>query len=444
VTGAAENDYLSQSVPVGVLTNGTNTVAVEVHNRSGSSDVSFDLELEPTLAPGDQVAPSQPQNLREAGVTASTVDLAWDASTDNVGVTGYRITRNAAVAATVDGLSWTDTGRTPGATYTYTVTALDAAGNASAASEPLAVTMPPDTTQPSAPGSVSADPAPSGTRVDLSWTAATDDVAVAGYQVLRDGVQLGGDTTARTYADTTAQPGTTYTYAVLAVDAAGNAGPTSEVTVTTPTAPPPDPVLHAETWSADNGSPWPSAWNTSTKSGVVDVQGGAGRLRLTNTSGAFARATLTGVSPVRNTDLLFSYQWSSATARSSFNVYVRGSGGWQNGNRPMTGYGLNFVSDSSRVTVQKNVGGVLTNIDAVPTAQPVGTGKRWVRLRVVGDQLMFRTWAGPDEPSGWTWSGTDASIAGPGAVYLTHVQQGTSAQERNVLVDDLTLREGTG
>jgi hypothetical protein len=305
--------------------------------------------------------------------------------------------------------------------------------------------MPADTTQPSAPGSVSANTAPSGTRVDLSWTAATDDVAVAGYQVLRDGVQLGSDTTARTYSDTTAQPGTTYTFAVRAMDAAGNVGPPSEVTVTTPTAPAPDPVLHAETWSTPNGSPWPSAWSTSAKSGVVDVQGGAGRLRLTSTSGAFARATLTGASPVRDTDLLFSYQWSTATARSSFNVYVRGSGGWQNGNRPMTGYGLNFVSDSSRVTVQKNVGGVLTNIDALPTAQPVGTGKRWVRLRVVGDQLMFRTWAtGSSEPSGWTWSGTDASIAGPGAVYLTHVQQGTSAQERNVLVDDLTLSERTG
>jgi trimeric autotransporter adhesin len=143
ITGSAENTFYTQSVPVNVLTSGTNTVAVEVHNRTGSTDVSFDLELVPTISgPADNVDPSQPQNLHTSSVTSNSVGLGWDASTDNIGVTGYRITRNGAVAATVSALSWTDTGRTPGATYTYTVTALDGANNASLASDPVTVTLP--------------------------------------------------------------------------------------------------------------------------------------------------------------------------------------------------------------------------------------------------------------------------------------------------------------
>jgi hypothetical protein len=114
-----------------------------VHNRTGSTDVSFDLELVPTISgPADTIDPSQPQNLHTSSVTSNSVGLGWDASTDNIGVTGYRITRNGAVAATVSSLSWTDTGRTPGGTYTYTVTALDGANNASLASDPVTVTLP--------------------------------------------------------------------------------------------------------------------------------------------------------------------------------------------------------------------------------------------------------------------------------------------------------------
>jgi hypothetical protein len=49
VNGSAENTFFSQSIPVGVLNSGTNTIAVEVHNRTSSTDLSFDLELVPTF-----------------------------------------------------------------------------------------------------------------------------------------------------------------------------------------------------------------------------------------------------------------------------------------------------------------------------------------------------------------------------------------------------------
>ncbi|GAA3136347.1 carbohydrate-binding protein [Nonomuraea salmonea] len=79
----------------------------------------------------DTSAPSAPGNLRSTGVTSSSVSLAWNASTDNVGVTGYNVYRGGTLVTTVSGTSYTDTGRAANTGYTYTVRARDAAGNLS-------------------------------------------------------------------------------------------------------------------------------------------------------------------------------------------------------------------------------------------------------------------------------------------------------------------------
>ena len=60
--------------------------------------------------------------------------LTWTASTDDVGVTGYRVYRGATLLTTTASLSYTDVDVALG-TYAYTVVAIDAAGNASAASD---------------------------------------------------------------------------------------------------------------------------------------------------------------------------------------------------------------------------------------------------------------------------------------------------------------------
>jgi chitodextrinase len=96
---------------------------------------------------------------------------------------------------------------------------------------------PPDTTPPSKPVGVTAN-AVAG-RVDLGWQAATDDVAVTGYDIVRNGNPLVSVGAVTTYADTSVAPNTSYTYTVRARDAAGNSSPFSDpVTVTTPAAPP--------------------------------------------------------------------------------------------------------------------------------------------------------------------------------------------------------------
>jgi hypothetical protein len=83
-----------------------------------------------------------------------------------------------------------------------------------------------DTVAPTAPTLSAATL--SGTTANLTWTAATDNIGVTGYQVLRNGTQVGANLagTARTYADANLAPGT-YSYTVKAVDAAGNASPVS-------------------------------------------------------------------------------------------------------------------------------------------------------------------------------------------------------------------------
>ncbi|WP_144658627.1 galactose oxidase-like domain-containing protein [Paenarthrobacter nicotinovorans] len=82
-------------------------------------------------APGqDTTPPSAPTGL-VASASAGQIALTWTASTDNVGVSSYRVTRDGAVIGTSPSSSYSDGSVVAGTTYTYTVAALDAAGNVS-------------------------------------------------------------------------------------------------------------------------------------------------------------------------------------------------------------------------------------------------------------------------------------------------------------------------
>lgn len=174
--------------------------------------------------PSDTTAPSVPTNLA-AVIEGSTANLSWTASSDDVGVAGYRVTRNGTVLpGTVAGTAFTDQGLAAG-TYTYTVTAFDGAGNASGPSNSASVTVPAteppppsDTTAPTVPANLSATVV--GTTVSLGWTASSDNTAVAGYNVTRNGLFLAA-TGGTGYTDSGLAAGT-YTYTVAAFDSAGN------------------------------------------------------------------------------------------------------------------------------------------------------------------------------------------------------------------------------
>ncbi|MGO9932943.1 MAG: fibronectin type III domain-containing protein [Steroidobacteraceae bacterium] len=91
----------------------------------------------------------------------------------------------------------------------------------------------PDTTPPSVPTGLSAT-AVSSTQINLSWTASTDNVGVTGYDVFRNGTQV-GTTTTTSYQDTGLTASTTYSYTVAAYDAAGNVSAQSTAATATTT-----------------------------------------------------------------------------------------------------------------------------------------------------------------------------------------------------------------
>jgi len=90
----------------------------------------------------DASPPSVPTGLTATAVSSNQIDLSWTASTDNVGVAGYRVYRNGTHVGTAGSLSYSDTGLSGATTYTYTVSAYDAAGNVSEPSAPTTISTP--------------------------------------------------------------------------------------------------------------------------------------------------------------------------------------------------------------------------------------------------------------------------------------------------------------
>ncbi len=110
-------------------------------NGTGWTQVSGDPR--PTPTPVDTTAPSIPTELSSASLSSSAIKLSWTASTDSIGVTGYKIYRNGTQIATAFVNFYLDTGLSASTQYSYTVSAYDAAGNNSAQSASVSATTQP-------------------------------------------------------------------------------------------------------------------------------------------------------------------------------------------------------------------------------------------------------------------------------------------------------------
>jgi chitodextrinase len=179
----------------------------------------------------DTVAPMAPPSATATQTDVRAVGLAWEPATDNVGVVSYRVRRNGSLWTTTSMTEVVDTTVMDGLKYDYLIRAVDAAGNVGPGT-PVTITLP-DVTPPTAPVSVT-QLSVSATSADLTWGAASDNVAVAGYQVTRDGTLVATlDAAARSYSDSGLASGSSYEYAITAFDAAGNSGPALTTTVAT-------------------------------------------------------------------------------------------------------------------------------------------------------------------------------------------------------------------
>ena len=101
---------------------------VATSGTSWSGDIAIDdFGLSGTVA-ADTQAPSNPTSLTAGGATDTTIDLSWNASSDNVGVTGYDVYQGTTNVGEVAGTTAQITGLTAGTTYSFRVRAKDAAG----------------------------------------------------------------------------------------------------------------------------------------------------------------------------------------------------------------------------------------------------------------------------------------------------------------------------
>jgi chitodextrinase len=289
------------------LTCGTTyTLAVDAYDAVGNRSGTTSLSAATSACAGgvDTTAPSTPGTLTKTGSTMTSISVSWGASTDNVGVTGYGLYRNGSSTGTSATTSATFSGLACGSSYTLAVDAYDAAGNRSSQRSLTTATSacppPTDTQAPSVPQGM-AFTGQTQTTVALSWNASTDNVGVAGYRLFKNDVSV---TTVATpgYTYTGLTCGTSYTFAIEAYDAAGNAsnrtmasGTTSTSACSGPPPPPPPPApapgvanlwvdtnggscarqATAGSWVDSQACSWNQAYQTAQTGDLILVRGGS-------------------------------------------------------------------------------------------------------------------------------------------------------------------------
>ena len=353
-TGASCTSFAQIATPTGTTYSDTGRTAsttyryrVRATDAAGNLSAYSPIASATTAAVPDTTPPTAPGSLVATPASPTTVNLSWTASTDNVGVTGYRVERCTGASctgftqiATPTGTTYSDTGRTASTTYRYRVRAVDAAGNLSAYSGIASATTPStaDTTPPSAPTGLTVAGS-TNTTVSLGWTASTDNVGVTGYRVERctgascTSFAQVGTPTGTTYVDTGRAPSTTYRYRVRATDAAGNLSAYSAIVsaTTTALAIPRDIDFDANSdtdlvwrhaglgttslWLMNNGAKQSGAdvmadanW-VATRAGDFDGDGRSDLIWRNNVTGAVAMWLMSGTTLVKGATLLTDSRW---------------------------------------------------------------------------------------------------------------------------------------
>jgi len=220
------------------------TYEFEVHAWDAAGNQTA-AALSVTVSTPDDEAPTWDENsaIIPSNPTDSEVTLGWNGAMDDVAVTTYRLYQDNVEIGVFDGdtLSADVAGLDKSTTYIFRVEAEDAAGNLSFGGPILTMDLS-DKTAPVWPIDASLTMSESTpTSVTLSWTEATDNAGVAGYQIMENGQVVasvpGGETTATV---TELAPMTSYSFNVTASDAAGNSTANAlSLDVTTPDYPAP-------------------------------------------------------------------------------------------------------------------------------------------------------------------------------------------------------------
>lgn len=271
-------------------------------------------------AAADTEPPTAPV-LSSTGSTSNTISLSWTAATDNVGVTGYDVYVDGLLnGSTTTALTYVVTGLAPSTAYSIYVRAKDAAGNGSNSNTINPSTQAAaDVTPPSAP--VLSSTGSTASTISLSWTAATDNVGVTGYEVYVNGSLNGTTTTALTYDVTGLAASTLYSIYVRAKDAAGNGTNSNTINVSTQSAGGSTNIFthYFETgWDgwADGGS------DVARYSGTRSYQG-SWSIYVRDNSGTPSAMTSSAYNVSAYTQLVFDFYFYAASMENGEDFWVR-------------------------------------------------------------------------------------------------------------------------
>lgn len=194
----------------------------------------------PVSIVSDRTAPGAPRSLAWTSPDLTHIRLTWEGSAE-ADLTAYELWRDGALIGTVPAsgpLAFLDEGLGPNTAYSYQVFAIDWASNHSEAAQTNAATGEvADMERPTAPANLQAT-LTEPSVAQLTWEAATDNVAVVGYHVYRavDGgapILQATVTDGLTFVEHDLATAATYAYTVTAIDAAGNESVPSDAALVT-------------------------------------------------------------------------------------------------------------------------------------------------------------------------------------------------------------------
>jgi glucose/arabinose dehydrogenase/chitodextrinase len=258
----AGTGFTSRSTKFGNRTEDKNVTSTGSYkataNQNGNAWVMHMVAFKADPGTPDTTPPSTPTNLTATATSSSQINLTWDASTDDIGVTGYKVFRNGTRIATATETSYNDTGLTASTTYDYTVSATDAAGNDSPKSAVRSATTldpPADTTAPTLSLTAPANGATVSGTINVTADA-SDNVGVVGVQFLLDGDNLGAEDTTAPYSvswNTSTATNGAHVLTARARDAADNTATSAarNVTVAAPDTSGPTVAITAPTNNAE-------------------------------------------------------------------------------------------------------------------------------------------------------------------------------------------------
>ena len=187
----------------------TNYIALTAYDTF-NNESDFSAEVVYNVPVLDLTAPSTPTSLQATAASTSQINLSWNASTDDVGVTGYMIYRDGALITTTANTTYEDTGLNPSTTYSYTVSAYDAAGNESGqSSASSAITLSLSTNNPPVLSSIGNKSVNEGQTLSFTISATDDgDTLIYTATNLPSGASFDGNTQTFSWTPANNQAGT--------------------------------------------------------------------------------------------------------------------------------------------------------------------------------------------------------------------------------------------